>query len=83
MFLTDNYAIREVLAFPFMREGKHGPTEKFAAEVVDVPPLPEEGIGASCTTFAPSCTGNASNVLHRTQVDGNCLCAKLLYTRFL
>jgi len=45
MFLTDNYAIREVLAFPFMREGKHGPTEKFAAEVVDVPPLPEEGIG--------------------------------------
>lgn len=45
MFLTDRYAIREVLAFPFMKEDKEVPTEKFAAEVVDVQPLPEEGIG--------------------------------------
>ncbi len=45
MFLTNRYAIREVLAFPFMKDDKTAPTEKFAAEVVDVQPLPEEGIG--------------------------------------
>ncbi|KAJ9151163.1 Lysine--tRNA ligase [Pleurostoma richardsiae] len=44
MFLTNNYAIREVLAFPFMKEDKTEKKEKFAAEVVDVTPLPEEGI---------------------------------------
>jgi len=47
MFLTDRYAIREVLAFPFMRDDKTAATEKFAAEVVDVQPLPEEGIRTS------------------------------------
>ncbi len=45
MFLTNCYTIREVLAFPFLREDKSAHTEKFAAEVVDVPPMPEEGIG--------------------------------------
>jgi len=45
MFLTDRYAIREVQTFPFMKDDKGGQTEKFAAEVVDVKPLPEEGIG--------------------------------------
>ena len=44
MFLTDRYAIREVLAFPFMRDDKTANTEKFAAEVAGVQPLPEEGI---------------------------------------
>jgi lysyl-tRNA synthetase class 2 len=44
MFLTDNYSIKEVLTFPFMKdvEEKKQPT---AAEVVDVTPKPEEGIG--------------------------------------
>ncbi|KAL1840328.1 hypothetical protein VTJ49DRAFT_581 [Mycothermus thermophilus] len=43
MFITNNYSIREVLAFPFLREEKQH-KEKFAAEIVDVQPLPEEGI---------------------------------------
>jgi len=54
MFLTDRYAIREVLAFPFMREDKTAPpAEKFAAEVVNVQPLPEEGIGEFPASRAP------------------------------
>ena len=45
MFITNNYAIREVLAFPFLREEKQQhPKEKLAAELVDVKPLPVEGI---------------------------------------
>lgn len=44
MFVTDNYSIREVLAFPFMKDEKPYPDKKFAAEVADVPPLPVEGI---------------------------------------
>lgn len=44
MFLTDNYTIREVMAFPFMRDEKTVKKEKTAAEVVDVQPLPVEGI---------------------------------------
>lgn len=47
MFITNNYSIREVLAFPFLREDKQAPKEKFAAEVVDIQPLPEEGIRKS------------------------------------
>ncbi|KAL8418214.1 hypothetical protein RB594_001719 [Gaeumannomyces avenae] len=47
MFLTDNYTIREVLGFPFMKDEKNGPPEKFAAELTNVEPLPEEGIGKS------------------------------------
>lgn len=48
--ITDNYAIREVQSFPFMRaEEKVEKKEKFAAEVVDVKPLPEEGIGKLST----------------------------------
>ncbi|MCJ1328081.1 lysyl-tRNA synthetase [Thelotrema lepadinum] len=42
MFLTDNYSIREVLTFPFMKDD--GVTKKLAAEVVGVEPMPEEGI---------------------------------------
>ncbi|KAI9672964.1 MAG: lysyl-tRNA synthetase [Caeruleum heppii] len=43
MFLCDRYSIKEVLAFPFMKDD--GREEKKAAEVVGVEPLPEEGIG--------------------------------------
>ena len=46
-FITNNYAIREVLAFPFLREDKQAPKEKFAAEVVDVQPLPVESVRKS------------------------------------
>ncbi|KAE8369369.1 hypothetical protein BDV27DRAFT_120821 [Aspergillus caelatus] len=44
MFLTDNYSIKEVLAFPFMKEDKSAAETKNAAEVVGIEPLPEEGI---------------------------------------
>ncbi|EEH38445.1 lysyl-tRNA synthetase [Paracoccidioides lutzii Pb01] len=46
MFLTDNYSIKEVLAFPFMKEDKSAAAkeEKLAAEVVGIKPLPVEGI---------------------------------------
>lgn len=44
MFITNNYAIREVISFPMLKEDKAGSSEKFAAEEVDVPPMPEEGI---------------------------------------
>ncbi|ROT36603.1 lysyl-tRNA synthetase [Sodiomyces alkalinus F11] len=44
MFLTDNYSIREVLAFPFMKEDKSAQKEKLAAEEVGIQPVPEEGI---------------------------------------
>ncbi|KAK2033944.1 lysyl-tRNA synthetase [Colletotrichum zoysiae] len=44
MFLTDNYSIREVLAFPFMKEEKQAEKKASAAEVVGVKPVPEEGI---------------------------------------
>lgn len=43
MFLTNNATIREVLAFPFMRDEKSGPP--VAAEVANVEPVPVEGIG--------------------------------------
>ncbi|KAL4785226.1 hypothetical protein BJX76DRAFT_324976 [Aspergillus varians] len=44
MFLTDNYSIKEVLAFPFMKDDKTAPEGKSAAEVVGIEPQPEEGI---------------------------------------
>ena len=47
MFLTDNYSIKEVLAFPMMKDEKNtgAKGEKLAAEEVGVEPMPEEGIG--------------------------------------
>lgn len=46
MFLTDNYSIREVLTFPFMKQLPK--TEKFAAEVAGVQPaVGVEDIGAN------------------------------------
>ncbi|EYE95164.1 lysine--tRNA ligase KRS1 [Aspergillus ruber CBS 135680] len=44
MFLTNNYSIKEVLAFPFMKEDKTAQDTKTAAEVVGIEPKPEEGI---------------------------------------
>lgn len=47
-FITNNYSIREVLAFPFLREEKQNNTkEKFAAEIVNIEPLATEGIRKS------------------------------------
>ena len=42
MFLTDNYSIKEVLTFPFMKDIEE--PKKTAAEVVDITPKAEEGI---------------------------------------
>ncbi|RDL36970.1 putative lysine-tRNA ligase [Venustampulla echinocandica] len=44
MFLTDNYSIKEVLAFPFMKEDTSRKKEKLAAEEVGIQPMSEEGI---------------------------------------
>ncbi|KAI9796363.1 MAG: lysyl-tRNA synthetase [Piccolia ochrophora] len=43
MFLTDRYSIKEVLAFPFMKD-VGGTGKKTAAEEVGIKPEPEEGI---------------------------------------
>ncbi|CAG8953581.1 hypothetical protein HYFRA_00010040, partial [Hymenoscyphus fraxineus] len=43
MFLTDNYSIKEVLAFPFMKEDTHK-KPVLAAEEVGIQPQAEEGI---------------------------------------
>jgi len=42
MFLTNNYSIREVLTFPFMKDDKQ--VKPTAAEVVGVEPIPVEGV---------------------------------------
>ena len=44
MFLTDNYSIKEVLAFPMMKDDKTAAEPKTAAEVAGIEPSPEEGI---------------------------------------
>lgn len=45
MFLTDNYSIKEVLAFPMMKPVEDGKKEKLAAEVENIEPITVEGIG--------------------------------------
>lgn len=47
MFLTDNYSIKEVLAFPFMKEDTSKGKDKLAAEVENITPVAEEGIRGS------------------------------------
>ena len=42
MFLTDNYSIKEVLTFPFMKDIEE--PKKTAAEVAGIEPKAEEGI---------------------------------------
>lgn len=44
MFLTDNYSIKEMLAFPFMKEDTSEGKEKLASEEVGIKPVAEEGI---------------------------------------
>ncbi|KAJ5125821.1 uncharacterized protein N7443_008865 [Penicillium atrosanguineum] len=44
MFLTDNYSIKEVLAFPMMKDDKTAEQPKSAAEIAGIEPSPEEGI---------------------------------------
>ncbi|MCJ1484800.1 lysyl-tRNA synthetase [Schaereria dolodes] len=67
MFLTDHYSIKEVLAFPFMKEEQgQGKEKKMAAEVVGIQPIEEEGIGKFRI-----CSTNISylaNELYRAQV---------------
>lgn len=43
MFLSDNFSIKEVLSYPFMKDLDQAPKPK-AAEVAGVEPMPEEGI---------------------------------------
>jgi len=42
MFLSNNYSIKEVLTFPFMKDVEE--QKKTAAEVADIEPKPVEGI---------------------------------------
>ena len=44
MFLTDNYRIKEVLAFPFLKEDTSKGKEMLAAEEVSIKPVAVEGI---------------------------------------
>ena len=44
MFLTDNYSIKEVLAFPFMKEDITAKKDKTVGEMTGIEPMPEEGI---------------------------------------
>lgn len=56
MMLTDNYSIKEVLAFPMMKDDKTAHESKLAAEVAGIEPKPEEGIGGlliSCNFHEP------------------------------
>ena len=66
MFLTDNYSIKEVLAFPFMKE-EQGQGKKLAAEEVGIKPEVEEGIGQS---NPPVSYLKRSHELYRAQIDG-------------
>ncbi|KAK6507982.1 lysyl-tRNA synthetase [Arthrobotrys musiformis] len=43
MFLTDHYSIKEVLAFPFMKDD--GQDKKFASEVVGIKPQQADAVG--------------------------------------
>lgn len=56
MMLTDNYSIKEVLAFPMMKDDKTAADAKPAAEVAGIEPQPEEGIRmllVSCNFHEP------------------------------
>lgn len=44
MFLTNNYSIKEVITFPFMKDIVEDKKHATAAEVVGIEPKPEEGI---------------------------------------
>ncbi|KAL9627548.1 MAG: hypothetical protein Q9204_006488 [Flavoplaca sp. TL-2023a] len=68
MFLTDNYSIKEVLTFPFMKdEPNHGKDKKTAAEVVGIKPEVEEGIRESSSDASTSLLIN--HELYSAQVE--------------
>lgn len=53
MFLTNHYSIREVLAFPFMKDEQgQGKEKRLAAEVAGIQPMPVEGIRGSTLNVA-------------------------------
>ncbi|MCJ1380281.1 lysyl-tRNA synthetase [Xylographa soralifera] len=67
MFLTDHYSIKEVLAFPFMKEEVgQGKEKKLAAEVAGVQGVPVEGIGRSTLSYAGA--GKLADELYSAQV---------------
>jgi lysyl-tRNA synthetase class 2 len=63
MFLTDHYSIKEVLAFPFMKE-EHGKEKKLAADVAGIEPVEVEGIRGS----SPMGRGALADELYSAQV---------------
>lgn len=68
MFLTDQYSIKEVLTFPFMKEEVgQGKEKKLAAEVVGVKPGVEEGIRQS--TLWKRMPGTSAYELYSAQID--------------
>lgn len=68
MFLTDQYSIKEVLTFPFMKEEVgQGKEKKPAAEVVGVKPGVEEGIRQS--SFWKPMPGTSAYDLYSAQID--------------
>lgn len=68
MFLTDHYSIKEVLAFPLMKEELgQGKEKKLAAEVVGVKPEAVEGIGESTTAKRVNVVPNLA--LYNAQID--------------
>lgn len=58
MFLTDNYSIKEVLAFPFLKEDVTMRKDKLAAEEVGIKPEAEEGIGKSSYSRSTAASTN-------------------------
>ncbi len=65
MFLTNHYSIKEVLAFPFMKE-EQGQAKKLAAEEVGIKPEVEEGIRESKTSRHSLITSHQS---YSAQID--------------
>ncbi len=69
MFLTDHYSIKEVLAFPFMKDEQgQGKEKKLAAEVVGITPLGEEGIRESKSSERARI--KSVNELYSAQIEG-------------
>lgn len=47
MFIADKYSIKDVLAFPFMKEDKSASKPVLAAEQENIQPLPEEDVSVA------------------------------------
>ena len=70
MFLTNHYSIKEVLAFPFMKE-EQGKDKKLAAEEVGIKSEVEEGIRKSTLSNSKNSRdlSISSHELYSAQVD--------------